>query len=285
MSTKITATHERVDDIPAIIAHLTKMRVADLLDNHFLPNGNWQGLSLGKTTVLWLAFILSAGAHRLYRVEPWGKAHQRTLRRCLGREVKPRDLTEDRLATILDYLSGAARWAAFARDLHQSVLRVYDWPGRVVRVDTTPARAYVTPDGLCQLGHSKDHRPALPQVKSAMTVLDPLGWPLTTTVVAGQTADDPLDLPEMAKVRQSAQRTGLTSVGDCKRAALGTRAEIVAHQDFSLCPRAAKQRPDAELDRVLDPIFREVLAPSAIRWPHADGVLDETDDPVAMGFA
>ena len=284
MSKKITATHERVDDIPAIIAHLKKMRMAELLDNHCLPNGNWQGLSLGKTTVVWLAFILSEGDHRLYRVEPWGKAHQRTLSRCLGSEVKPRDLTDDRLATTLDYLSVAERWAAFERDLNQAVLRVYDLQGRVVRVDTTTAGAYVTPEGLFQLGHSKDHRPDLPQVKIAMAVLDPLGLPLTTTVVAGQTADDPLYLPEIAKVRQTAQRTGLTYVGDCKMAAIGTRAEIVAHQDFYLCPLSAKQRPDAELDRVLDPVFREVLAPSAIRLPNADGVLDETDDPVAIGF-
>jgi hypothetical protein len=56
MSQKITATHERVDDIPAIIAHLKKMRVAELLDTHFPTNGNWEGLSLGWTTVVWLAF-------------------------------------------------------------------------------------------------------------------------------------------------------------------------------------------------------------------------------------
>ena len=55
-------------------------------------------------------------------------------------------------------------------------------------------------------------------------------------------------------------------------------------QDFYLCPLSAKPMPDAELDRVLAPVFREVLAPSAIRLPNADGVLDETDDPVAMGF-
>src|SRR5882724_11778803 len=162
MSKKITATHERVDDIPAIIAHLKKMRVAALLDNHFLPNGNWQGLSLGKTTVVWLAFLLSEGDHRLSRVEPWGQAHQRTLRRCRGSEVPPRDLTDDRWATPRDALSGAERWAALARDLNQSVRRVYDVQGRVVRVDTTTAGAYVTPDGRCQLGHSKDHRPELP---------------------------------------------------------------------------------------------------------------------------
>jgi transposase len=285
MSQKITATHERVDDIPAIIAHLKKMCVAELLDNHFPTNGNWQGLSLGWTTVVWLAFILSEGDHRLSRVEPWVKEHRRTLSRCLGRQVKPRDLTDDRLATILDYLSVADRWGAFEHALNQSVLRVYDLQGRVVRLDTTTAAAYVTPEGMFQLGHSKDHRPDLPQVKIAMAVLDPLGLPLTTTVVAGQTADDPLYLPEIAKVRQIARTSGLTYVGDCKMAAISTRAEIVAHQDYYLCPLSAKQMPEAELDRVLDPVFRGVLKPSELRLPQATSALDETDDPVAIGFA
>src|SRR6266446_7816344 len=285
MSTKITVTHERVDDIPAIMTHLTKMRVAELLDNHFPPNGNWQGLSLGRTTVVWLAFILSEGDHRLYRVEPWGTTHQRTLSRCLSHTVKPRDLSDDRLARVLDSLGVADRWAACERTLNQSVLRVYDLQGRVVRVDTTTAAAYVTPVGMFQLGHSKDHRPDLPQVKIAMSVLDPLGLPLTTPVVAGHTADDPLYLPESAKVRQTAQRTGLTSVGDCKMAALGTRAEIVAHQDYYLCPLSATQMPEAALDRVLAPVFCDALKPSAIRVPNADGAIAETDDPVAIGLA
>src|SRR3979409_2642273 len=118
MSTKITITHERVDDLPAILAHLKKMRVAELLYNHFPPNGNWQGLSLGETTVVWLTFILSEGDHRLYRVEPWVKAHRRTLSGCLGHTVKPRDLTDDRLATILDYLGVPTRWGAFERALN-----------------------------------------------------------------------------------------------------------------------------------------------------------------------
>jgi transposase len=187
------------------------------------------------------------------------------------------------LATPLDYLSIADHWVAFERALNQSVLRVYDLPGRMGHVDTTTAAAYVTPEGLCQLGPSKDHRPDLPQVKIAMSVLAPLGWPLTT-VVAGQTADAPLYLPDIAKVRQIARTTGLTYVGDCKMAAMGTRAEIVAHQADSLCPLSAKQMPAVELDRVLAPVLRDPLAPSAIRSPNADGVYDATDAPVAMGF-
>jgi len=70
MSITITATHERVDDIPAIVVHLKNMRVAEFLDDHFQPNGNWQGLSLGGTTVVWMAFILFEGDYRLDRVEP-----------------------------------------------------------------------------------------------------------------------------------------------------------------------------------------------------------------------
>ena len=283
MSQKIIATHERVDDIPAIIAHLKNMRVAEFLDQHFPTNGNWQGLRLGWTTVVWFAFMLSEGDHRLYRVEPWGKEQLRTLRRCIDSKVSPRDLADARLATILDSLCVAARWVAFERALNQFVLRVYDLQGRVVRVDTTTAAAYVTHAGLFQLGPSKDHRPALPQVKIAMAVLEPLGVPLTITVVAGNTAADPLYLPEIANVRQIAQVTGLTDVGDCKMAAIGTRAEIVAHQAYYLCPLSAKQMPAAELDRVLAPVLSGVLEPSAIRLPNADGALDETADPVAIG--
>src|SRR5437870_13872380 len=109
MSITITATHERVDDIPAIIVHLKNMRVAELLDTHFQPNGNWQGLSLGGPPVVWLAFILSEGDHRLYRVEPWVPDHQPTRSRCLGRKPTPRGLTTHRLAPTRDSLSLAQR--------------------------------------------------------------------------------------------------------------------------------------------------------------------------------
>src|SRR5215470_1950151 len=284
MSKQITVKQERIDDIPVIIAQLKKMRVDELIDTHFPTNGNWTGLSLGGVAVVWLTFILSEGDHRLYRVEPWVAEHKRTLRRCLGKKVEPRDCTDDRLATGLDYVSVTEHWVEFECTLNQSVIRVYDLQKRMARVDSTTVAAFVTPEGMFQLGHSKDHRSDLPQLKIAMSVLDPLGLPLTTTVVAGNTADDPLYLPEIAKVRKIVEITGLSYVGDCKMAAMGTRAEIVAHKDFYLCPLSAKQIPEAELDRVLDPVLRNMLEPSAIRLPLADGAGDETDDPVAIGF-
>lgn len=163
-----------------------------------------------------------------------GSEHQQTLSRCLGCEVHPRDYTDDRLATGLDYLSAGDTWGAFETDLNRTVIRVYDLSPERVQIDTTIASSFVTPDGLFQLGYSKDHRPDLPQLKISPPLLDPLGLPLTTAVVAGNSADDPLYLPEIWKVRQSIGHSGLSYIGDCKMAALATQAQIVAQQDYYL---------------------------------------------------
>ena len=50
---------------------MEKMEVAALLDKHFPTHGNWQGLSLGQIVVVWLAYILSEGDHRLNSVQGW----------------------------------------------------------------------------------------------------------------------------------------------------------------------------------------------------------------------
>jgi len=184
-------------------------------------------------------------------------------------------------------------WAECERALNQTVIRVYDLKGRLTRLDSTTVAAFVTPDGLFQLGHSKDHRPDLPQLKISLSVLDPLGLPLTVTVVAGNTADDPLYLPEIAKLRKSFARSGLTHVGDCKMAALATRADIAAHSDFYLCPLSAKQLPAEELDRLLEPVWSKQQPLVAVRLEQingqgdADEVADEDDEdsePIAVGF-
>ncbi|MFN2456339.1 MAG: DUF4277 domain-containing protein [Pyrinomonadaceae bacterium] len=287
MGPKIIAIHERVDDIPVIIALLLKMRVAELIDKHFPTNGNRTGLSLGQMCVIWLCFILSQADHRLNQAEPWVAQHQATLSRCLGCEVEPRDCTDDRLATGLDYLSVGENWNSFEVALNRTVIRVYDLQPRSVRIDTTTASAYVTPEGMFQLGYSKDHRPDLPQLKIPLSVLDPLGLPLTTAVVAGNSADDPLYVPEIQKVRQSIGRSGLTYIGDCKMAALATRAQIVAHKDYYLCPLSALQMPAAELEQLLEPVFGGQQALQKVFTPpeHGSNSKPSTkEEPIAGGF-
>jgi transposase len=284
MSEHITITHERTDDIPVIIAFLLQMRVAELIDTHFPTNGNWTGLSLGQMLVVWLTFMISEGDHRLSHVEPWVAAHQHTLSRSLHHEVLPRDCTDDRLATGLDYLCVAENWSECECALNQTLIRVYDLHPKTIRVDPTTVSAYVTPDGLFQLGHSKDHRPDLPQLKIALATLDPLGLPMTIATVAGNTADDPLYLPAIAKVRRSIGLAGLTYIGDCKIAALATRADIVAHKDFYLCPLSAKQVAAEEFERLLTPIWSGEQPLEEVRLTAA-GQADDHAVPEAVGFA
>jgi transposase len=87
-----------------------------------------------------------------------------------------------------------------------------------------------------QLGHSKDHRPDLPQLKLMAAGAQPSGHLLACDIHPGNAADDPLYAPMLERVRSLVGRTGLLYAGDCKMAALATRADIVAHADFYLMP-------------------------------------------------
>ena len=136
---------------------------------------------------IWLTHILSEADHRLNHVQPWAEQRLDTLRGCTQRPVRGLDLTDDRLASVLPALSDDARWVGFERALSRELVRVYDLQPASVRVDSTTASGYwqVTEDGLFQFGHSKDHRPDLPQVKVMLATLDPLGLPVAAAVVAG----------------------------------------------------------------------------------------------------
>jgi transposase len=145
-----------------------------------------------------------------------------------------------------------------------------------VRIDATTAKGYlaVTDEGLFQFGLSKDHRPDLPQIKINLAVLDPLGMPLTTTVVSGERADDPLYLPAIRRVQQSLGRQGMTYIGDCKMGSLETRAAVAASQDYYLCPLAGVQLSHEHLQQVLEPVFHGHQDLTSVFRP-GDGESDE----------
>jgi transposase len=139
MAEKLTIITERVDDIPLLLAQLERMGVQPLLDEHFPTHGNWVGLSLGWVTVLWLTHILSEANHRLNQVEPWAMQRLQTLRGATGQRVHPLDLSDDRLAAVLEALSDNAHWQAFEGAWTQPWLRVYDLQPERVRLDATTA--------------------------------------------------------------------------------------------------------------------------------------------------
>src|SRR3712207_6662005 len=105
MSEPLHVTTERVDDIPLLLAQLTRMNVPSLLDQHFHQHGNWQGVSPGWVITLWLTHLVSQADHRLNQVEPWAAQRLVTLRACTQQPLHPHDLTDDRLASVLHLLS------------------------------------------------------------------------------------------------------------------------------------------------------------------------------------
>src|SRR6266436_1855146 len=243
MNETLTIRTERVDDLPLLLAQMQRMGIASLLDAHFPTHGNRQGLSLGTVTTIWLTHVHAPADHRMNRVQPWAERRLETLRGCSETQLEVRDLGDDRLADVLRHLSDDARWREFEQELTGQLVRVYDLRSDCVRLDSTTASSYgtVSEDGLLQLGHSKDHRPDLPQLKVMLATLDPLGMPLATEVLSGQRADDPLYLLAIARVRACIKQPGLVYVGDCKMAALDTRASIQAAGDYYLCPLSALQ--------------------------------------------
>src|SRR6266851_5517148 len=238
MTEQLTVTTERVDDIPILLAQSDDIGIPDLLDEYFKPHGNWEGTSLGWTTAVWLTHIVSEGDHRMNQVQGWVAQRVQTLHGCTGQEVREESWSDDRLALVQP-----EAWQHFEMALNQRIIRVYQLNPQRVRLDSTTASGYwtVSEDGLFQFGYSKDHRPDLPQLKVMLSALDPLGLPLVTQVVAGKAADDPLYLPAIKQVSQSLPGHGVLYVGDCKMAALSTRAYVQAQGDYYLCPLAQTQ--------------------------------------------
>jgi transposase len=275
---------EVVADLPVLWATLQRLELPATLDRLFPAPANWKGpLSPGEVLAVWLLFVLSQGDHCLNHVEPWAAQHHGTLSALLGKTVLPVHFHDDRLADWLDRLSGGDSFSALEHQLNRHTVRVYQLPTDTVRYDTTTANSYadvLSQRGLLQFGHSKDD-PDRPQLKVAAGVLDPLGMPLVTAVVPGNSSDDPLYVPAIAAVQQSLGQGGRTHVGDCKMAALATRAFVAASRDFYLCPLSESQLSRAERRELLQPVFAGAQALERVWRPAGDGRPDEL---VAEGF-
>ena len=252
MIEKLALTHERVDDIPLLIGLGQRMGLLELLDRHLGNHGLHQGLSNGALATTWMCFIGSGGDHRKSTVQDWAERHRQTLERLLGQPIRSVEFSDDRLGIVLRRLSRTADWEALEAELWAKTVVAYDLDqGMIgVRLDSTTTYGYHTPteDGVMQLGQSKDHRPDLPQLKLMAAAVEPSGHLLACDVLSGQSADDPLYQPMIARVRQMFGRTGLLYSGDCKMAALATRADLVAHGDYYLTPLPLTGRTRVEFN-------------------------------------
>lgn len=276
---------EVVADLPILWATLRRLELPAILDRHFGTPPHWKGpLTPGEVLSVWLLLLVSQGDHCLNHVHAWVEQHHGTLSALLGKAVLPVHFHDDRLADCLSRLAAGDAFARLEGDLNRQTVRVYQLPTDTVRIDATTANSYadvLSEQGLLQFGHSKDD-PDRPQFKIAAAVLDPLGMPLVTAVVPGNTADDPLYVPAIQAVRESLGTGGRTYIGDCKMGALATRAFVAAGGDFYLCPLAESQLSRAARRDLLRPVWE---SKQTLEQAHRPGPEGQPDELVAEGFA
>ena len=230
---------ECLDDVPLIIYMAKQMNLPSLIDQYFPTHGNQQGLTNGKLCAGWLSFILSESNHCKNAVREWANNIPTILGALLESKIREVEFSDDRLANLLDTLSDDSNWNAFEEALSKSVIKVYDLKVETIRVDGSAASGHhdVVENGIMQFGHSKDHRPDLPQLKMMLSTLDP-GIPLAIDVTSGEKNDDILYIPLIQRVRKMIDKNGVLIIGDCKLSSNSIREDIQNHQDYYLCPLA-----------------------------------------------
>jgi transposase len=260
------------------------MEVAKWIDQQLKqPHGNHQGLSYGQLSVLLLIYIISQSDHRLCAAETWVNTHRITLELVTGWSIGEKDVTDDRLARVVEQfgLQGEA-CQEIEQKLGKHLIRAYELPTEVVRLDTTSFTVHheqieSDADSLLRYGHSKDKRPDLLQYRQMLGTLDPTGIPLVSETLPGNGADDPLYWPAWQRMAKVIGHKLFVFLADCKAAAIATRAQISNAGGIYCFPLPLTGQNPALLKQwVLDP-------PSAsvdIRLPK-----QEDDEPaVGKGF-
>ncbi len=248
---------ERLDDIPLLIGLQQQLGLDAIIDDVIPRHWRHQGLSLGQLVVGWNAHILSEADHRKIAVEDWGVEHQAMLSELFGTPVRRTDFSDDRLSQLLTHLADDEAWHAIEQKLWCNSISVYQLKPERVRLDATRFSGYHTPndDGFMQYGHNSN-TPHLAQIKLMAASIDcgASGHLLSTEVVSGEKADDPLYLPMIDNVRRMTDESGLLYIGDSKMSAISIRAELARKGDFYFVPLAKVGDVPALFERCLEPI-------------------------------
>jgi len=225
---------ERVDNLPIILIWLIKMKVDVLIDSIWSPHGNWQGLSYGRLAVLFITYVIQSRTHNLSKMEKWVEDHSNVLEGFTGWKIRKKEATDDRLGILLENL-GQDEESIYEmqQSLSKHQIQAFELPTKVARYDTTSFSIHHEPNKpgeatheLLRFGHSKDYRPDLLQFKQGLGTLDPVGVPIYTDTVSGETADDGLYIPAWKAMAEAIGHPDFLFVCDCKAANMETRATI-----------------------------------------------------------
>ena len=239
MKKTLSLSTARVDDAVLLIHIFLKVDLPNVLDEHFTRHGNQKGLSWGWIATIWLAHILTKGDHRKLTVRAWIAKCRHILSKTVGFEIQEIDFTDDKLTLLLKRFSDVETWHKIEEDLCASIMLAYHLVPEIVRVDATTVSGYHTggENSFFQFGNSKEH-PELLSVKIMQTTLDPLGLPISTTVVPGNRADDKLYIPAIERAMSCIKKSGVLFVGDSKMSSIETRSFLHRNKQHYLTPLA-----------------------------------------------
>lgn len=218
-----------------------KMRVHEIIDRIYISHTNWEGLSYGKLSVLFLTYVLYSLTHRLSGMESWLTMHKTVIERVTGWKIGDKEATDDRLGRLVEVLGeDEEKSTEFQIQSGQHYINAYELPTEIGRYDTTSFNVYHKSDdseyGLLQYGHSKNYRPDLLQFKQGLGTLDPAGIPLITETINGNKADDRCYVPAWRQMSETIGHTQFLYIADCKAGSLETRATIDKEQGYYLFP-------------------------------------------------
>jgi len=266
---------ERLDDLPVLIEWLKQMNVDTLIDNHTHPHRLWGGISKGVLGLTWIAHMLMTGDHRKVRLNEMLQRTRRSLGVMLGCEIRASEFNDDRLGRLLTDLGSGETAEAIEREMNAHCMRYYRLPSAqaTVRIDTTSVAVHGTDDGsgVIAYGYSKDHRPDLRQFKVLMAALDPLGMPLLTQLIAGNSSDDGCYVPAYEEAIKSTGRD-IMVIGDSKMSALATRAHLHRSGSRYLTPLAMVGHTKADMEQWVDAAVTGRVSLTRVKSASADPI-------------
>jgi transposase len=268
MKEERTVETERLDDLPVLIEWLKQMKVDAIIDGHTHAHGLWGGISKGLLGLTWIAHMMMTGDHRKVRLNEMLQRNRRSLGVMLGCEIRASEFNDDRLGR---WLTDLGRWEtaeAIERESNAQCLRYYRLPTEqaTVRIDTTSVAVHGDDDGggVIAYGYSKDHRPDLRQFKVLMATLDPLGMPLLTQLMAGNSSDDGCYVPAYEEAIKSTG-TDILVIGDSKMSALATRAHLHSGGSRYLTPLAMVGNTKADMVQWVDAAVTGTVALTCVQ--------------------
>jgi transposase len=271
----LSAESEPLDDIPLLLGIIREMGIAARIDACVTPDKHWQGISVGTAMSIWLCYVLTSQDHGLVAVREWVAARQEVFNRVLGITLRDTDCSDDRLANILSMVGKGSTQRALDEALWADWLRVYRLPRETIRLDGTAVSVYhqrdENDDSLLQFGFNGEQSEPMRQFRVMMATLDPLGMPLTASVVSGEHGDDLLYIPTYQTAVKLLGSPDVLVVGDSKMSSLATRGQLVKGGSRYLCPLNENTLVKVQRLQFIDDAAQQPQAWQAVHRKDADG--------------